>query len=140
MRKMTITLAAAAAAAIGVATPAAAQYYPQPIVRAPIYNQAYGYNNGYGYNNVNWGHVRSLQARVDRIQRDLGQLASRRMISRNEYRHRQQDARDIERRLRRDARDGRGLNGQEVYQAERRIARLEQRIARDMRDGRRYGW
>jgi hypothetical protein len=144
MRKVLIALATAGSA-LAVATPAAAQYYPQPIVRAPVYNQGYGYNNGYayngyGYNNVNWGHVRSLQARVDRIQRDLGHLASHRMISRNEYRNRQEDARDIERRLRRDARDGRGLNGQEVYQAERRIARLEQRIARDMRDGRRYGW
>ena len=59
------------------------------------------------------------------------------MISRNEYRNRQEDTRDLERRLRRDARDGRGFTGQEVMQAERRIQRLEQKIARDMRDGRR---
>ena len=124
MRKVLISLAAAASA-VAVATPAAAQY--------PVPRQ--GYNQGYGYNN--FGHVRALQARVDRIQRDLSQLARHRMISRNEYRNRQEDARDLERRLRRDARDGRGFTGQEVMQAERRIQRLEQKIARDMRDGRR---
>jgi len=130
MRKITMTLAAAATAAIGFAAPASAQYYPQPVYGAP--------QQGYGYNN--YGHVRALQARVDRIQRDLRHLAARRMISRHEYNNRNQDARDIERRLRRDARDGYGLNRQEVYQAERRIVRLEQKIARDVRDGRRYAY
>ena len=130
MRKVLITLTAAASA-LAVAAPAAAQYVPVP-------HHAPGYAQGYGYGHR--GHVRALQARVDRIQRDLGHLARQRMISRNEYRNRQEDARDIERRLRRDARDGRGINGQEILQTERRIARLEQRIARDMRDGRRFGY
>jgi hypothetical protein len=62
------------------------------------------------------------------------------MITRNEYNNRNQDARDIERRLNRDARDGRGLNGQEINGIERRIARLEQKIARDVRDGRRWAF
>ena len=78
--------------------------------------------------------------RVDRIQREINRLAQYRMISRNEWVNRQQDARAIERRLRRDARDGRGLNAREMYETERRIARLEQRLARDVRDGRRYGF
>ncbi len=130
MRKLMISLAAAGAA-LAVATPAAAQYYPQP--------QPYGYGapygNAYGYNN--YGQIRSLQVRVDRIQRELRRLAQVRAISPNEYRNRNEDARDIERRLRRDARDGRGLSGQEVSQLQYRIARLEQRIFRDTRDGRR---
>jgi hypothetical protein len=121
---------AAATSALAVAAPAAAQYYPAP---PPVYGQGYGYQN-------HWGHVRALQGRVDRIQRDLGQLARYRMISRNEYFNRQQDAREIERKLRRDARDGRGISRSEVYQVERRIARLEQKIARDVRDGRRYAF
>ena len=125
MRKVLISLIAAGSA-LAVASPAAAQY---PVPRAPYYGQGYGYNN--------FGQVRALQARVDRIQRDLGQLARYRMISRNEYNNRQRDARDLERRLRRDARDGRGFTRNEVVQAERRIQRLEQKIARDMRDGRR---
>jgi len=133
MRKFVISLAAAGAA-LAFAAPAAAQYYPQP--------QPYGYGapygNAYGYNN--YGNIRSLQVRVDRIQRELRRLAQVRAISPSEYRNRNEDARDIERRLRRDARDGRGLSGQEVSQLQYRIARLEQRIFRDTRDGRRGGY
>ena len=133
MRKVLIS-AAAAATALAFATPATAQYYPAPQPYAQPYGQAYGYGQNH------WGHVRALQQRVDHIQRSLRHLASYRMITRNEYNNRNRDARDIERRLRRDARDGRGLNRNELYQTERRIVRLEQRIARDMRDGRRYGF
>jgi hypothetical protein len=128
MRKLLIPIVAAAST-LAIAAPAAAQYYPAP--RAPAY--------GYGYNN-NYTYVRGLQNRVNRIQRDLQQLAQYRMISRNEYRNRNEDARDIERRLRRDARDGRGLNRNEIVRTEQRIVRLEQKIARDMRDGRRWGF
>jgi hypothetical protein len=135
MRKVIISLAAAGAA-FAIATPAAAQYYPAP--PAPGYGYGAPYGNAYGYNNR--GQVRSMQVRVDRLQRDLRRLAQVRAISPNEFRNRNEDARDIERRLRRDARDGRGLNGQEIYQLERRIARLEQRIARDVRDGRLTGF
>jgi len=135
MRKVIISLAAASAA-LAVAAPASAQYYP-----GQQYGGQYGnpYNNGYGYNNNGWGQVRALQTRVDQIQRNLRRLAQVRAISSNEYRKRNEDARDIEQRLRRDARDGRGLNGQELYQLQIRIARLEQRIARDTRDGRGWG-
>ena len=62
------------------------------------------------------------------------------MISPNEYRNRQQDARELERRLYRDARDGRGFNGREFQQTQHRIARLEYRIQRDLRDGRRWAY
>jgi hypothetical protein len=135
MRKIVLSLAAAGTA-LAVASPAAAQYYPQP---APpvVYGAPYG--NAYGYNNNGFRNVRALQRRVDQIQRDLRRLVQVRAISPNEYRNRQEDARDIERRLRRDARDGRGLNGNEIVQIERRIIRLEQKIARDTRDGRRWG-
>jgi predicted RNase H-like nuclease (RuvC/YqgF family) len=129
MRKFLIPIVAAAST-LAIAAPAAAQYYPAP--RAP----AYGYGQGYN----NYGNVRALQARVNRLQRDLSHLAQYRMITRNEYNNRNKDARDIERRLRRDARDGRGLNGQEINQIERRIARLEQKMARDVRDGRRWAF
>jgi hypothetical protein len=131
MRKVLISLAAAGSA-LAFATPAAAQYYPAP--PPPAYGQGYGY----GYNN--YGNVRALQARVDRIQMELRRLAQFRMISRNEYQNRQQDAREIERRLRRETRDGYGLNPREVADIQRRIARLEYRIQRDLRDGRRYAY
>ena len=139
MRKVLISLAAAASA-LAVASPAAAQYYPAPPPPPPAYGQGYGYGYGPGYGYNHFGHVRALQVRVDRIQREISRLAQYRMISRSEWRNRQEDAREIERRLRREARDGRGLNRNEVYPIERRIARLEHRIARDVRDGRRWGY
>ena len=133
MRKFMIALAASGAAIVA-ATPASAQYDPQP---QPGYGAPYG--NAYGYNQ-GFGSVRALQARVDRIQRDLVRLSRARAISPNEFNNRFGEARDIEQRLRRDFRDGRGLNGGEMMQIERRIARLEQRIARDTRDGNRWGY
>ena len=136
MRKVLITLAAASAAIV-VAAPASAQYYPAP-PPPPGYGYGAPYGNAYGY--ANRGQVRALQVRVDRIQRDLRRLVQVRAISGNEFRNRNEDARDIERRLRRDARDGRGLTGQEVAQLQRRIVRLEQKIGRDIRDGRLTGF
>jgi hypothetical protein len=128
MRKFVLSLAAAGAA-LAVATPAAAQYYPQP--------QGYGY--GYNHGRVDFRQVRALQVRVAQIQRQLVRLAQNRIISRREFRNRSEEARDLERKLHRDARDGYGLNGREIYDIQRRIARLEQRIARDANDGNRWG-
>jgi hypothetical protein len=127
MRKLLISMATAASA-LAFATPAAAQYWPAP---AP---QGYGY----GYHNA-YGQVRSLQARVDRLQGHLDRLAQRRLITRKEYHRLHEDSHRIERRLREAARFG--LHPEERYGIEVRIARLEQRIARDVRDGRgfRYG-
>ena len=133
MRKFMIALAASGAAFVA-ATPASAQYYPQP---QPGYGAPYG--NAYGYNN-GYRNVRALQVRLDRIQRDLVRLARVRAISPNEFNNRTGEARDLQRRLRHDARDGRGLNYNEIVGIERRIARLEQRIARDTRDGDRWGY
>lgn len=50
----TYLILAAAGAALSVATPAAAQFYPQ----------SYGYHCSYG----NFGAVRSIQSRIDRLQ------------------------------------------------------------------------
>ena len=126
MRKFLIS-AAVAASALAVATPASAQWYPQ----APQ-------QRGYGYGHYNYGHIRALQARLDHVQRELGRLAQYRMITRNEYRNLREDSRDLERKLRHDARDGRGLTPKEFHNVQRKMARLEQKIARDVRDGRRW--
>lgn len=127
MRKYLISIAAAAST-VAIAAPASAQWFPpQP----PGY--AYGHAN-------NFGLARALQVRVDRMERDIARLAYNRMISRSEYRNLRAEAREVERSLRRDARDGYGLSQREAYNAERRIARLEYKIARDVRDGRRYGY
>lgn len=124
MRKLTLTLAAAGAA-LAFAAPASAQYFPQP-----------GYGQGYGYNN--YGHVRALQARVDGIQRQINYLFSRRAISRNELHGLQNDARNVERRLRNASRYG--LNPYEARDIESRIYRLERHVSREVRDGRGWGY
>jgi len=129
MRKLIIALTAAGSA-LAFATPAAAaQYYPAP------YGAPYG--NAYGYNN--YGQIRSLQVRVDQLQRQINLLDRRNVLSNGEARRLRDDARDLERRLHRDVRDGRGLSGNEIYGIQQRIARLEQRIYREANDGRRYG-
>lgn len=120
MRKLMITLAAAGAA-LAVATPAAAQYYPQP--NYGYGNNGYGYN-GYGYNN--YGQVRQLQYRIDSIQRQIRHLDRRDRIGDRSADRLRQEARNIEYRLRNAARYG--LNPQEAYDIERRIGRLEQRV------------
>ena len=123
MHKVLIPLAAAVST-MAIAAPASAQWYPQP--------RAYAQNN--------YGHARAMKARVDNIQRQIAYLASRRMISRNEYSNLIHQSRQVEQRLLRNARDGRGLTRQEAYDTERRIAWLEQKIARDVRDGRQWGY
>ncbi len=126
MRKFMISLAVAVST-VALAAPATAQWAPQPR------------GNAYGHNN-NYGHARAMQARVDNIQRQIARLAQRRMISRNEYSNLIRDTREIEQRLRQNARDGRGFTRQEANNTERRIARLEQKIARDVRDGRQWAY
>ena len=134
MRKLLVPLIAAASA-VAIAAPASAQWAPPP--------QQHGYGvppqqYGYGAPGQYFHHARGLQMRVDHIQREIRRLAQYRMISRNEYRSLHRDSRQIEVRLRCNARDGYGLNPREAYRVERQIARLEQRIARDVRDGRRW--
>ena len=121
MKKFLIS-AAVAAGALGLAAPAAAQY-------APVYGNAYGYNN--------YGQARSLQVRVDRLQREIRQLDRRNVLSNREAARLMAESRDLERRLARASRNGLSFN--EVRSVEVRLARLEQRMLRDSRDGNRWG-
>ena len=127
MRTILISLAAAASALV-VASPASAQYYPYP---PQPQGHAYGYHD-------NWGSVRSLQVRIDNLQRRIARLDARDRISEREARRLREDARNLERRLRFAARNG--LHPVERANIEHRLARLEQRLFRDVRDGRRFGW
>lgn len=131
MRKFLIS-AAVAASALTAAAPAAAQYgYPQ-------YGNQYGapYGNAYGYNH-NYGQLRSLQVRIDHLQRQIRRLDQRNILSDREAAHLMNDSRDLERRLHRAARYG--FNRYEARAVEVRLARLEQRLWRDARDGNRWG-
>ena len=127
MRKVLISLAAAGTA-LAFATPATAQFYPA---------QSQGYQQGYQGQGFGYGQrgMRSLQVRVDRIQRDIEQLRARRIISRNEANGLREEARGIERRIYRASRNG--LQRSEMRNIEHRIARLEQHVRREASDGNR---
>ena len=71
MRKFLIPIVAAASA-LTIAAPAAAQWAP------PVYRYA-PYNYGRGYNGYSFAH--SMMSRVQRIRGDIRALESRRIVS-----------------------------------------------------------
>jgi hypothetical protein len=121
MRKFVLSFAAAGAA-LALATPAAAQFYPQPQGYAPGYN--------------NYGYVRALQARIDAVQYQINRLDRRDRIRDRTADRLRNESRSIERRLRRSAQYG--LNPYEANEIQARIARLEQRLHYALR-GSRHG-
>jgi hypothetical protein len=123
MRKVLISLAAAGAA-LAIATPAAAQYFPQPQPYGQPYGYGAPYGNAYGYNN--YGQVRALQVRLNQIERQINQLDRRDRIRDRTADRLRNEANSIERRLRHAARDG--MNPYEARDIQVRIARLEQRV------------
>ena len=123
MRKFLIS-AAVAASTIAIASPAAAQYYPQP------QGNAYGY---YG----NHGQARSLMARVDQIRQRIERLDDRNRISEREADRLRYEARIVRNQVRQASFNG--LSFRERQAIEYRIARLEQRVRRDATDGNRWG-
>ena len=136
MRKIVLSIAAAGAALIA-ASPAAAQYYPQP--QPYGYGQPYG---GYGYSNGfqnNWGQVRALQARIERVEWQINRLDRRDRIGDRSADRLRDEANRLEQRLRYSARGG--LNPYEMRDIEVRIARLEQRVQYSLANGYgRYGY
>jgi hypothetical protein len=111
MRKFVISLAAVGTA-LAFATPAAAQYNPQP-------RAGYGYNNG-------WGQVRALQARIDSVEQQIRRLDRRDVIRDDSADRMRNDSQRIENRLHNAARNG--LNSSETNDIRVRIANLEQRV------------
>lgn len=133
MRKFLIPIVAAASAA-AVAAPAAAQQWTPP-----AYNyQPYNYGNG--YNGQRFGG--DMNSRVERIRRDIREMANRRILSPREARSLEGQAADIQRKIWRDSRNG--IQPGEARRIEDRIRRLEYRIHREASDwnnrpgGRRY--
>jgi len=118
MRKIVLPLIAAGAA-LAVASPASAQYYPRPAVPAP----------GYGYG---FGQVRALQVRIDNVERQINRLDRRDRIRDRSADRLRDEANRIEDRLHRAARGG--LNPYEARDIEYRIQRLEQRVQYSMND------
>ena len=136
MRKFVIALAAAGSA-LAFASPASAQYYPQP----QPYGQPYGYGgqgyNGYGYNG--FGQVQQLQQRIDALQNRIRYMDRANVIRDHSADRLKDEARDIEKRLRKSSRHG--LNPYELNNLQARIVRLEQRVQiASSRFGGRYGY
>jgi opacity protein-like surface antigen len=127
MRKVLIALAAAGSA-LAFASPASAQYYPQPQQPYGYGGQAYGYNgygqNGYGQNG--FGQVQQLRQRIDALQNRIRWMDRANVIRDHSADRLRDEARDIEKQLRRSARYG--LNPYALNNLQVRIARLEQRV------------
>jgi hypothetical protein len=122
MRKVLLTLTAAGMA-FGLAAPAAAQFYPG--------QRPYGYGQG------NWGPARSLQVRIDNVQRQIRMLDRRNVIRDDRADRLRAEANQIERQLYRHGRNG--LNPYEANEINARIARLEQRVQFAVANRGRYG-
>lgn len=121
MRKFLIS-AALMASTVAVAAPAAAQW-AQPVPQG----YAYGYNNH--------GQARRLEVRVAQIRREIQQLDRRDILSNREARRLDEQARNLQQRVRYIGQNG--IDRRERYAVERQIAQLEQRIQREASDGNR---
>lgn len=114
MRKYIISLAAVASIA-AFAGPSTAQNSHAP------QRTSYGHNN--------YSQVRSLQVRIDGIQRRIERLDQRRIISNREAYQFRSQARQVERQLQRAARSG--VNRVEHANLDSRMDRLELRLQRE---------
>jgi len=121
MRKVLIALAAACSA-FAVASPASAQYYPQT-QNYGYGGQPYGYN---GYGHGGYGQVQQLQQRIDALQSRIRWMDRANVLREHSADRLKEEARDIEKRLRKSSRYG--LNLYELNSIQVRLARLEQRV------------
>lgn len=124
MRNLFIPLAAAASA-LAVASPAAAQWgAPQ--------------GHAYGYGQNNHGQVRALQVQVLQLRQTIHQLDRRNRLSNSEARRLDRHAITLLQRIQ--GAGYRGLNRREFADIQRRIQGLRQAIRYQARDGGRWGW
>ncbi len=118
MRKFLIS-ATLLASSLAIAAPAAAQ------VRVTVgtqYGNAYGYGNQYGQVTPlqsDYGGVRSLQVRLNNLERQINRLDRRNILSEREADRLRWQANAIERQIRQAGRNG--LNGYERRNLEIRI-------------------
>jgi septal ring factor EnvC (AmiA/AmiB activator) len=122
MRKFLVS-AVAAASALSIAAPAAAQWAP------PVYNYQ-PYNYGYRFNGLNV--ARSMESRVQRLRNDIRNLQERRILSWQEGRNLDRQANNLQRRIYRASRNG--IQPGEARTVENQIRNLEYRISREAHD------
>jgi Spy/CpxP family protein refolding chaperone len=119
MRKIVLSLAAAGAA-LAIASPAAAQYYPAPQPAPYGHN---GYNNGF---RGNWGQVRELRERIYRVRGQIERLNHRDRLGDRTADRLVHEANELDRRLADRSRGG--LDPREAGEIQFRLQRLEQQV------------
>jgi Spy/CpxP family protein refolding chaperone len=119
MRKLLLSLTAAGAV-LAAASPAAAQYYPQP-QPAP-----YGYHNRDNDFRGGWGQVRELRERIYRVRQQIIRLDHRDALGRRTADRLVHEANEIDRRQADKSRGG--LDQREAGQIQYRLQRLEQQV------------
>ena len=125
MRTMLLSLAGAVSA-LAVASPAAAQWAPQP----------YGYGSpGYGYNGM---ATVPLQQRISNIRRQIFVLTREQRLSPEQSRRLFNETRQLDARVRRASYTG--MNPYEISMLQSRVDRLEQRVQYAASYGNRYGY
>lgn len=122
MRKFVIPVVAAASA-LALASPAAAQWRP------PVYNyQPYNYGQGF----EGRGFARAMEQRVQRLRRDIRDLQYRHVLSWREARSLDNQAANIQQRIFWASRNG--IQPGEARRFENQIRGLEFRISREAND------
>jgi hypothetical protein len=134
MRRLLVTIAAAGTA-LAFATPAAAQYFPQPAYGAQ-YGNPYGNRYGNGYGN-SYGPVR-YQREIQAIRLQMNELHRAGRLTRSEAWDLDNDIRSAERSIYWSSRDG--LSPWEARNLDGRIWNLRNELRRySDYDGRRWG-
>ena len=122
MRKLVLSIAAAASA-LAIAAPASAQWAP------PVYRyQPYNYGYGFSYHNF----ARQMENRVQRVRNDIRVMQNRRILSWREARSLEQQAGNLQYRIARASRNG--IQPGEARRLENQIRNLEFRVQREARD------
>ena len=122
MRKFLLPIVGAASA-LAVAVPASAQWAP------PVYRyQPYAYGNAFSYH----AFARAMEVRVQRIRNDIRAMQVRRILSWSEARSLERQAADIQRRIYFASRNG--IQPGEARRLENQIRNLEFRVQREARD------
>ena len=120
----------AAASALTIAAPASAQVWAPP-----VYHYA-PYNYGYGFSGMRF--AQSMEMRVQRVRNDIRVMQARRVLSWNEARGLDNEARNLQVRIARASRYG--INPYEARSVENGLRRLEYRVSREATDwDNRYG-
>jgi hypothetical protein len=124
MRTLLLSIAAAASS-IALAAPASAQWVPQP--------QGYGYGH---HNPYNYGQLRNLMTRIDRLQRDIYRMDQRGRLSSRDAARLYHSAEQLRQRVVHASYNG--LSRRERLAFDHRVQRLRSALRQEISQNRRY--